>query len=636
MINLGDKTIKLYLGSNDSLKGYLNEKLVYGDETPAWNGLHLTAVDPNCTVTLNKSDNEGTMVLSDTAYSTDGVSWTDVEWDESGRSQTVTLANPGDTVYYKNTLVSKSNLSDNIYFEILGGRVSADGYIESMAVGDSYDDPAVYMTEIPGAYNRLFQGADLLTTIPKIHSIIKSPHGLDGTFNGCESLTSVTDFNVQCQAEYALSGCFAGCNALETISGEIMFDTESAGVCSGMFEACTALTNAPKLTWLIDPAVSSSFVAEETCKLMFYGCENLVSPPEINGLPKEIRSNAFSSMFEGCTALTSGIDLSEDHTYDERACENMYCNCTSLVSVGDIGGNINVWNPGANVFTKMFYGCTSLKTAGHICNRTIPYASITTRLSHCCESMFEGCASLESVGKNRVPPHAYAFSGMFKGCTSLTTVPNSVLTSGVDNAEYCYYEMFMNCSALVIGPVLTNVCGPYAFNGAFSRCTSLTSYAGELQIDGYTKSDGTIVESESSEPYKYAYMFRGCTSLIKPPVIHGRQFSTAMFVYTFDGCTSLQYVMRMTADERIGDQSIKYTTTMNACANMFSRCTSLIVNESSSSETPVAWNIPFAGTTTVGNLGTQAFWKCPGTRFDDSIHIPASNKLTLYVANTPV
>jgi hypothetical protein len=89
---------------------------------------------------------------------------------------------------------------------------------------------------------------------------------------------------------------------------------------------------------------------------------------------------------------------------------------------------------------------------------------------------------------------------MFQNCVALTKVSTLPAT---ELAEYCYANMFYNCSALVNGPTilpattLVNDC----YNGMFMNCTSLT-IAPELPAAKTVHSC-------------YRSMFEGCSNLIQ-------------------------------------------------------------------------------------------------------------------------
>lgn len=139
----------------------------------------------------------------------------------------------------------------------------------------------------------------------------------------------------------------------------------------------------------------------------------------------------------------------------------------------------------------------------------------TTLAPYCYASMFNNCRNItmapEIMATNAYP---FCFAGMFSECYSLTTPPImhiQTLTGNGDNnlaIECCEY-MFNTCTSLTGTPTffqnITIVNSWYAFQYMFWNCTNLT-HAEDLP-------------ATTAQPYAYAGMFRGCTSLTTPPAI---------------------------------------------------------------------------------------------------------------------
>ena len=96
-----------------------------------------------------------------------------------------------------------------------------------------------------------------------------------------------------------------------------------------------------------------------------------------------------------------------------------------------------------------------------------------------CQGMFLGCADLENVdGLSAESLSAYALSGMFSNCSSLTSVQdlhiddseNANKKAGNSRCE----SMFQNCNSLLsVGGLIKGVYGQYGLRYMFRNCKSL-------------------------------------------------------------------------------------------------------------------------------------------------------------------
>lgn len=143
---------------------------------------------------------------------------------------------------------------------------------------------------------------------------------------------------------------------------------------------------------------------------MFRGSTNLLYPPKI--LLKSVEgsfSNLFSEMFYGCTSLLRPMEFEPEFSYT-----------------------------GVNGFKSMYYGCTSLTTTGRI--------PLDVASESCCEMMFLNCSSLENVPESLPASTAVkSFQSMFWGCSSLSSAPLLPATSLSTNS---YASIFYNCTNL--------------------------------------------------------------------------------------------------------------------------------------------------------------------------------------------
>ena len=149
--------------------------------------------------------------------------------------------------------------------------------------------------------------------------------------------------------------------------------------------------------------------------------------------------------------------------------------------------------PKAYTFSRLFYGNTYLVSAA---NLLLP---ATTLKDYCYSDMFINCTSLTTAPE--LPATTLAeccYESMFSVCTSLTTAPSKL--PALVLKEYCYYEMFGECTSLTTAPVLpATTLANYCYQQMFYNCTSLTT-APELPA--------TTLASTC-----YYCMFMNCSSL---------------------------------------------------------------------------------------------------------------------------
>ena len=143
------------------------------------------------------------------------------------------------------------------------------------------------------------------------------------------SLLSSSDFKnaTSISTEYALAHLFDGNNHIKNHSQKALVlpaTTLAASCYSSMFSGCTSLTSAPAL-----PA--TTLEDSDYCYFgMFSGCTSLTSAPALPATTLSLF--CYSSMFAGCTSLTSTPVLPA-MTLAAYCYMGMFINCSSLNSV---------------------------------------------------------------------------------------------------------------------------------------------------------------------------------------------------------------------------------------------------------------------------------------------------------------
>ena len=133
-----------------------------------------------------------------------------------------------------------------------------------------------------------------------------------------------------------------------------------------------------------------SGIGQYGCEEMFLSCAAL---EKVDGLSAEsLSAYALSGMFSECSSLTSVQDLHIDNSEDQNKkagvskCESMFDGCNSLLSVGGLVKGLY----GQYGLRYMFRNCKSLKDASKL-SVEFNYGARYV------ERMFDNCSELESM-----------------------------------------------------------------------------------------------------------------------------------------------------------------------------------------------------------------------------------------------
>ena len=233
-------------------------------------------------------------------------------------------------------------------------------------------------------------------------------------------------------------------NIVDASNLRLSYTSLATNCYSSMFGGCTSLTTAPTL-----PATT---LANNCYSSMFRYCTSLTTAPELPATT--LAENCYQSMFSGCTSLTAAPELPAT-TLTGNCYQSMFSGCTSLTAAPELPATTLA----GNCYYEMFKGCSKL-TVTH----TLP---ATTLASNCYQYMFQDCSKLTTAPA--LPATTLAsqcYLCMFKGCTSLTTAPTLPATT---LADYCYYYMFQGCSSLTSVTIYATSTADSSFNSWLSN-----------------------------------------------------------------------------------------------------------------------------------------------------------------------
>jgi len=214
---------------------------------------------------------------------------------------------------------------------------------------------------------------------------------------------------------------------------------------------------------------SGTVVRGTNFSTMFNGCYALTSVPLFN----TSAGTSFSSMFQNCYSLTS---VSLFDTSAGTSFSTMFQNCYALTSVP-------LFNTSAGTnFSTMLNSCYSLTsvplfdtsactTFSYMFGNCYTLASVPLFDTSACttfSSMFGNCYTLASVPLFNTSA-CTTFSNMFSGCYALTSVPLFNTSAGTN-----FSNMVGNCYALTSVPLFDTSAGT-TFSFMFSSCPELSS-----------------------------------------------------------------------------------------------------------------------------------------------------------------
>ena len=290
------------------------------------------------------------------------------------------------------------------------------------------------------------------------------------TSNGIGTFSSTGEFDVEGNAMSLLFG--------DNFSGQTSLSGKDWAF-SSLFRWCENLINAENL---VLPATTLS---EHCYQMMFIGCENLISAPELPATT--LADNCYQFMFKACSSLTTAPQLPAT-TLEHGCYQMMFIWCTSLTTAPELPATTLA----NSCYESMFEGCSSLTEA--------PILPATTLADNCYQFMFKACSSLTTAPQ--LPATTLAegcYESMFEGCTSLTTAPQLPATT---LADYCYSNMFYNCTSLsAVTCLATDISASYCTDNWFRYVSSSGTFTKDASMNDWTSGADGIPSSWSVQNY---------------------------------------------------------------------------------------------------------------------------------------
>jgi len=340
-------------------------------------------------------------------------------------------------------------------------------------------------------YYTMFQGCTSLTTAPELPAITLASHCYQSMFWGCKSLTTAPELPATTLADSCYWGMFSYCTNLTTAPSILLATTLASGCYDGMFRGCTSLTTAPEL-----PATT---LASYCYYHMFYGCTNLnsitclatdISARDctrdwVNGVASSgtfTRDEPMTSWTSGVNGIPNGWTVKNVHDYSQ--------DYLTFVALED----------GTFTFSRnalqysLDNGTTWATLAANTASPTVTSGNKIMWKSELRPTSYVGIGTFSATGSFNAQGNVmsllygddfknqtdlsykdYAFVNLFSGNTNVVSTENLVLPA-TTLANYCYNNMFQDCTSLTIAPALpATTLTDYCYESMFQGCTSLNS-----------------------------------------------------------------------------------------------------------------------------------------------------------------
>lgn len=377
-------------------------------------------------------------VVDKLEYSVGGANWqnlvskTDITFGGANGSLRVRGKSDVGTAFYTNTLIYS-----RIYFGNNEVNVSCTGDIRTLIDWEKY---ATTDTE-NARFTNLFNGCSVLTSAPDLPSNTLPDNSYENMFRNCSRLTSAPSLPATKLAKSCYLFMFSGCSAL-TKAPDLPAENVPASAYNLMFSNCSSLEEMPLISAKtveelgmagmfaecsnlskVNDLYVETFTGNNNCARMFQKCTSLTTAPKLS--VKVLTESCYLGMFEGCENLTSASELPA--TEVPTSCYNgMFKNCTSL----RIAPNLPATTVGVECYTSMFDSCINLEQGPE----ELPAETLS---KGCYTSMFYRCSSLTKAPKLSAKTITIkCFTDMFSGCSKLNSV--SISVNNFNNEDYAY------------------------------------------------------------------------------------------------------------------------------------------------------------------------------------------------------
>ena len=270
-----------------------------------------------------------------------------------------------------------------------------------------------------------------------------------------------------------LDGCFSGAIIAESIvnADALLLPAESIGL--SCYNNIVSQFDATLTSFGVEVPVEN--IPDYGCYRMLYNSKKVVNGPKFPKL-KSVGNRGLTEAFRGCSSLSSVELLSALNSIGNNGLEFAFQNCSSLTSVELPSTPISVGT----------YGCRNAFAKSGI--KTVENLSLSGIGQYGCQGMFLSCADLEKVdGLSAENLSGDALLSAFAKCSSLTSVQDL----HIDNSENANKKtgnarcdsMFDGCKSLLsVGGLIKGLYGQRQLRYMFRNCKSLKD-ASKLSVE---------------------------------------------------------------------------------------------------------------------------------------------------------
>ena len=535
-------------------------------------------------------------------------SYDNIDWIALPANTDISLSS-GQSVYLKNTKNTLSTSEINYVNFIMSGSIAASGDINALI---NYKNVSSYcyhrlfedcaaLTSTPDlvsktiaeyCYNNMFKGCTGLREGTDLPAGSLPAHCYESMFQGCTNLSrGITIKATVSVAERSCYYMFGGCQSL-IYAPDLYVKTMAPGCYANMFNGCRALQTAPDL-----PATT---LANACYSAMFSGCQNLDTAP-IDLPATTLADSCYSAMFSGCIRLKASPEI-KAITVAPNCFSNMFASCNNLESIDIMfyTGSFNStyfdnWVSGVADTGTLYYTGTDTSNYGP---SAIPKDSTNmwqigqrTPLAFTAEQDNSTISYNASSAYYYAPPKLYysydniSWTEWLRG-TNITlntgekiyvrgknkvfsitgyytyfTMSGKIAASGSVNslirygelADWCFYRLFYNCSALTSAPelpatTLASHCYEYMFaNSGLINTPELpaTNLADNCYNSMFYNCSSLQVASElpatTLAHHCYAYMF-AYSRLVTGPDIKATTLADGSLFQMFKNCSYINSI----------------------------------------------------------------------------------------------
>ena len=347
-------------------------------------------------------------------------------------------------------------------------------------------------------YDGMFNSCRSLTTAPELLATTLARSCYADMFRSCISLTSITCLATDISASMCTSNWVNGVASAGTfiIDCDTQWSSGNSGIPNGWQDNCSTPFSAQYLTFVAEESGTFGFRPLESMNTVQYSTDGGETWATLSA--ESTSSTAYTPTIQaGTNVLWKGTMTSTYNgvaNFSSTGRFHVEGNVMSLLYGDNFSGQTSLSGKN-NAFDSLFNGCTTLTSAE---NMILP---ATTLSQNCYGYMFRGCTSLTTAPELPATTLSQScYYQMFSGCTSLTTAPVLPATTLANYCYFSMFRYCSSLSSITC--LATNISATICTNdwlygvsssGIFTKAASMTSWTtGSSGIpSGWTVVDAT-------------------------------------------------------------------------------------------------------------------------------------------------